>query len=264
MVEVKLIADSVFSGKRITTVTAKYPRFIHAQVMTYRVFSRNGASSRAIPVGKFIETTLNETAYPIKYGKNKPGMLAEEYLSPEETIEADLLWADARDAAIHWARKLYSIGVHKQTVNRLLEPFQHMTLLITATDWDNFFEQRLADDAQPEIQEIARQIKSTLDKSVPEETSWHIPFGDKNLRHDECIKQAVARCARVSYLNHDGTTSLEKDTALYEKLHKDKHMSPFEHVAYASPGRWDNFTGWRSWRNHVEAYRNREKFYNAR
>ena len=242
MISAKIIADSIANNVRLTTIELNYPRFIHSEFMTHRMFSRNASSSRAIPVEKMLEQVQQNPAMPIHWGKNQPGMQAREEIEYIDT--AKYRWTLAAEQAIIYATKLNSMKLHKQVVNRLLEPFQYIKIIVTATEWDNFFKLRLHEDAQPEIQELAKCMKEAMDASVPEELEhgeWHLPYISKddwsglsfgNYTIEDLLKSSVARCARVSYLNHDNTNpNIEKDLELASKLLKDGHMSPFEHVA---------------------------------
>ena len=285
-----IIADSInCDGERLTSVQLRYPRFIHAELMTHRVFSRNASSSRAIPVERLIQDIIDDTAMPIHWGKNQPGMQAREEhedlnvtRSPtgQGSIGARVpAWNAARDQAIMFARGFAEAGYHKQIVNRLLEPFSHINVLVTATDWDNFFTLRDHPDAQPEIAVLAREIKAAMAASEPrpvEDGYWHLPYVTKD-DHDilckrylsrgesdasweqwiaDAIKISVARCARVSYLTHDGRpTSIEEDIALHDKLvvAEPLHASPAEHQATPMNGRRiRNFQGWQQYRVQLE------------
>lgn len=267
----KVILDSVSpAGHRLTTLEVQFPRFVLAELNTHRVFSRNSASSRAVPIAKMIDRVKNDPVYPREWGKNKSGMQADETLDEYVERIAMLEWQVARDNAVEQAEQLANLGAHKQIVNRLLEPFLWHTVLVTSTEWDNFFEQRLSPNAQPEMQETARQMKAAIDGSEPHYTEygrWHAPFMNAvNLPaeiHD--LRISVARCARVSYLQHDGTHDEAKDLALFEKLIAGKHLSPFEHVArpsnqehfdgiYTPQFKSDeaNFKGWRQARWNIE------------
>lgn len=248
MISAKIIADSIANNVRLTTMELNYPRFIHSEFMTHRMFSRNASSSRAIPVEKMLEQVQQNPAMPIHWGKNQPGMQAREEIEYIDT--AKYRWTLAAEQAIIYAAKLNSMGLHKQVVNRLLEPFQYIKVIVTATEWGNFFKLRLHEDAQPEIQELAKCMKEAMDTSIPvklEYGEWHLPYVDRNefqingtysglpyieIDYTRAIKCSVARCARVSYLNHDNTNpNIEKDLELASKLLKDGHMSPFEHQA---------------------------------
>lgn len=238
MITAKIIADSVSEhGIRLTTMELNYPRFIHSEFMTHRQFSRNASSSRAIPVEKQIHQVFNTPATPIHWGKNQPGMQARKEID-FPTLAQDI-WKYASELAVDRAYELKDLDIHKQIVNRLLEPFQYIKVIVTATEYDNFFKLRCHEDAQPEMYELARCMKEAMDSSTPdvlEPGEWHLPY----ILNEDCyktttdnfIKLSVARCARVSYLNHDNSNpNIEKDIALADKLLEAGHMSPFEHQA---------------------------------
>lgn len=263
MITAKIIADSEWSGKRLITLQLRYSRFIHSEVMTHRVFSRSASSSRAVPIQKTIDQVMQEPAYPIHFGLNQAGMVAGK--EADEAIQdcAMKLWLKARDEAVKVATQLAQLGIHKQVVNRILEPFQLIDVVVTATDWDNFFKLRLASDAQPEIHELAKQMKKAIDESTPEQTILHIPYvtteervqiiqeyGNKAIEVLQRI--SAARCARVSYKNHDQSNPvIEKDLELADRLWKAQHLSPFEHPARGQMPhtRYANFSGWESFRH---------------
>ncbi len=274
----------------------EYPRFIHAEFMTHRMFSRNASSSRAIPVHKLVEEVKISPARPVHWGSNRPGMQAvEENPSPvqipehlatayekfladtgrfgfvEDTPESvnrvgrDAAWRFSAwlSAEMSWA--FSAAGFHKQIANRLTEPYQRMRVICTATEWTNFFRLRVHPSAQPEIQDLASSMQLALGKNVPAILAWgdwHIPYID--LSHgaedqfytlEERIKISTARCARVSYLNHEAKRpGLQEDLSLHDKLvvEKPPHASPAEHQAMASDGKYANFTGWASYRWHLE------------
>lgn len=270
-IEVKIIEDSIGEhGVRLTTMQLRYPRFIHDEFLTHRVLSRNASSSRAIPVDKIIQQVIDNCAVPVKWGKNQPGMQAYEDLTPSEAAIAKKIWLEARDDAIKNAIKLAHIDAHKQIVNRLLEPFSHISVIATATEWDNFFNLRCDPGADPTFQALAESMRRAMDEGVPtvrsasnnDVSNFHLPYIslEEKISHpvDILIKCSAARCARVSYLNHDGSTpSIEKDLALYDRLvgSKPLHASPVEHQAfpYYDGFVWcNNFRGWHQYRYDVE------------
>lgn len=267
-ISAKVIADSV-AGTRLTTLELTYPRFIHSEFMTHRVFSRNAASSRAIPTEKLIEQVVSDPAKPIEYGKNQSGMQAHEQVDNYRQVAAEEAWLDGRDKAVEVAYDLWGLGVHKQIVNRILEPYVWITVIVSATEWENFFSQRISPMAQPEIHRLAVKMKEAIDASTPLPIApggWHIPYVDVRtvaevfLTDDreappfpETIKKlkaiSVARCARVSYLNQ-GSRDIEKDLQLFDRLVGGGHWSPFEHVASPSEGETlGNFVGWTQFRH---------------
>lgn len=241
-IQVKVIADSVSEkGDRLTTLHCTYHRFIHSEVMTHRVFSRNARSSRAVPVLKMIEEIKQNPAFPIHVGKNKKGMQAGESLTEKELRFFCESWLEASKDAIFHAGYFEELGVHKQITNRVLEPFLFIDTLITATEWDNFFNLRLHKDAQPEIQELARCIKEAMDTSKPgemESGDWHLPYvsfeeiEEMFYRKEDLRKISAARCARISYKPFDESQiNTDKDLELSKRLLESKHLSPFEHQA---------------------------------
>lgn len=249
----RVLLDSVSeAGTRLTTVEVTFPRFVLAEFNTHRQFSRNSASSRAIPTSKIIERVESDPVTPLEWGRNQKGMSASEQLSAEEEEEAKRAWLEARDCAVEQAQRLHHLSVHKQIVNRLLEPFLWHTVIVTATEWENFFELRCSPNAQPEIREAAIRIRDAMNASTPalvHQGEWHMPLvqPDERQLDIEVLKRvSVARCARVSYLTHEGTREIKKDLELYERLKDDRHLSPFEHVATpANDAAFHaNFRGW--------------------
>jgi len=261
----EIIADSInLQGDRLTTFVLTYHRMIHSEFMTHRMLSKNSSSSRAIPVEKMIKLVESQEVYPLHWGKNQKGMSAQTEVTEEEINVAKAVWQEARSDAIRHAKKFVKIGIHKQVVNRLLEPFSTITVICSGTEYKNFFEQRCHPDAQPEIQNLAHKMQATYDASQPmqlAEGEWHMPLikqediEEISDRH-ELVKISVGRCARVSYLNHDGIRSLSDDIKLHDRLISSKpaHLSPFEHTAIAlsSSEKRANFTGFQSYRFDLE------------
>jgi hypothetical protein len=290
MIKAEVIQDSVsHAGVRLTTLVLEYPRCIHAEVKTHRVFSigneeyeltknhdlmdcrdlsRNAMSSRAIPVKRMIEQVRKDPFVPHWWGSNQPGMQAGAEVSPARQEEARYEWLRAAEHAAYFAESLNDLGLHKQIVNRLLEPFQWMKTIVTATEWENFFDLRDHPDAEPHFQALAKAMRQAMRESQPvvrgsdftKVYDWHLPY----VRSDERAAQAAngapgafllakisaARCARVSYLTHDGENpSIEKDLGLFTKLAGSHpiHASPLEHAAFGhEDGRvfFGNLKGW--------------------
>lgn len=269
MIRADVIADSVSPlGKRILTLALEYPRFIHSEFMTHRLFSRNASSSRAIPIERMIKRIQDDPAMPVHWGKNQRGMQAAEELEPDAIVTASEIWLEARDAMLVYVAGLQRLGVHKQIVNRLLEPWSHITVLVTATEWGNFFNLRYHRDAQPEIGRLAQVMYEAVESSTPQRLSygqWHLPYIEpKDLKSyyqdPEILAQiSAARCARVSYLNHEGKRpGLVEDLKLFDRLmaKMPKHASPTEHqarpLAPAEPSSLcGNFRGWVQYRKTI-------------
>lgn len=265
LISVKIVADSISpSGIRIITFELEYPRIIHSELMTHRLLSRNAMSSRAIPIKKMIEQVQQNPAMPVKFGKNQPGMqdAGEHSAQLGDGYSAEEWWKLAGLSAARFAAEFADAGYHKQIANRLLEPYQRMKTVVTATDWNNFFWLRVDPDADPTIYELAKAMKEASDNSIPdplEPGQWHTPYVDhvygfEDIDDKECavfegycvldeenkpvmltLEEALAIsascCAQVSYrvLN----TSKEKALDIYEKLVSGNkvHASPFEHQA---------------------------------
>ena len=247
--EANIVADSISpSGIRLTTFQLRYPRFIHAELMTHRVFSRNASSSRAIPVVRMIEDLRRDPAMPVFWGSNQPGMQAGAEVEEPELSGVKTLWERGMYHAIATAENLIQMGLHKQIANRILEPWAHINVVVTATSWENFYTLRRHKDAQPEIKVLADLMWDAHQASTPQLLQpgcWHLPFLENNdidvalvidgePAYEKLLKVSVARCARVSYLTHDGRqTTFEEDLTLYERLlgAQPLHASPAEHQA---------------------------------
>lgn len=261
MIEAIVKADSVAPhGKRITTLLLTMPKFILAQFNTHRMFSRSAESSRAIPTAKIIERVKTDPVMPVYWGKNVRGMSAGEELSPADKANALASWLSARDSAVFHAEALADLGAAKEVVNRTLEPYQWVRVLVTATEWGNFFRLRLDHGAQPEMQELARCMKEAMDASFPASVGYdglHLPFGElmyPGLEPNQKGNVAAARCARLSYSAHDGEFSFDRDLKLAVELLNNGHLSPFEHVAYPKEDKDSecaNLRGWCSYRTHL-------------
>ncbi|MGV8863253.1 MAG: FAD-dependent thymidylate synthase [Pseudomonas sp.] len=247
----------------LVSLETRYWRGIHAEVMTHRVFSRNAGSSRAKPLRHVMDQVLNDPAGPLHWGANRPGMQAKEELTGWRLWVAKKLWRLA--SLLMWgvAWGFEKIGLHKQVANRILEPFQWIDVLITATEWDNFFQLRMHPDAQPEIQELATVMHAAIQTSIPRVLSlgeWHLPYV-KQQEHgvypiEELKKFSAARSARISYKNFDGSVSQRKDQKLFTQLTSatPMHASPLEHVATPMPTAAfnRNFRGWGQFRVELE------------
>jgi thymidylate synthase ThyX len=301
--DVKVLADSRSpAGYRLTTLEATFPRFVLAEFNTHRVFSRNSASSRAIPIAKQLRLVLEEPYVPIEFGSNQPGMQAGPALSGKKRDAAEREWLRARDDAVQRVLGLVSspdivsgdddlqavlsrveeaireraqpsswLNVHKQVANRLLEPFMWHTVIVTATEWENFWNLRCHPDAQPEIRLIAERMREATEASEPAEldwNEWHLPLVRPEDREqaasiEDLIKISAGRCARISYLTHAGKRDLSADIELHDRLLESGHMSPLEHPARPltpaelESSKWSgNFRGWHSYRKSISGEAN--------
>lgn len=250
MYEVEVIEASVGPStfhKPVYTLKVKLPRILLAEVNTHRVISKNTASSRAIPVKRRVEETLIDPYIPLHWGKNQPGMSADEECNNlvvhprlDIPLKREDAWNEAMMDAINWAEAFSEAGYHKQIVNRLFETFTSVTAVWTSCKWANLLALRDHPKAQPEFQLIAQNIKKALANSTPKVLQygeWHLPFVTEEERKyfplDEQIKLSVARCASTSYNTVDGyEMTPEKVNSLYSKLFpidEPIHASPAEH-----------------------------------
>lgn len=238
----KVLADSISpDGFRLTTLEVTFPRIVLAEKNTHRLFSRNSASSRAIPVERMIKMVQDDPYVPTHWGKNQKGMQADEEFPLADHARLVDRWLAAAQSATNHARLLLGEGVHKQITNRLLEPFMWHTALVTATEWSNWDHLRANKDAHPEIRKLAELMLEVRTMSRPEKLGrdqWHLPLvpdGPELLSTgydmDALIRISIARCARVSYLTHDGRRDPSDDMKLFDRLLTSGHMSPLEHVA---------------------------------
>lgn len=272
-ISAKVIADSVngYTGKRLVTMELYYPRFIHAEFMTHRVFSRNASSSRAIPFKRLLREIRKNPAMPVHWGANQPGMQASIELTGWRRKAAKALWIGAMYGATTIASLGARVGLHKQVVNRIVEPWAHIRVVVTSTEWSNFYALRRHEDAQPEIRALADAMWEAMERSKPRPCyvgDLHLPYiTDEEMRtidhrtgavdqaivREDLIRLSVARCARVSYNLHNGRApAKDQDLALYERLvgSAPLHASPAEHQAtpMQTKGRSGNFQDWKQWR----------------
>lgn len=278
----KVIADSISEeGYRLTTMEVVMHRYVLAEFNTHRVFSRNSASSRAIPSRLQRQNVQTDPAIPIEFGTNQPGMQAGTALTGTSVDRATYAWIKAMHAAVEASRCLDSdLNVHKQVANRVLEPWMWHTAIISSTEWEGFYNQRCSPLAQPEIKVVADAMKEAQLSSQPatiHADEWHLPYvqnDERDLPVEDQKKLSAARCARVSYLTHDGVRDHEKDFELYDRLvtASPPHFSPLEHVATPDPQNvamiynqkyghmvqssiLGNFAGWRQLRHDISGER---------
>jgi thymidylate synthase ThyX len=260
MFNAKVLADSTnLCGNRLITMEMTYPRFVHAEHLRHRMFSFNVASSRAIPVEKMIEQVEKNPVVPIHWGKAQKGMQAYEVLNEQDAGDAKYHWVLAGLEAVHRAKAMLSLGLHKQIINRLLEPWMWCTVICTGNQgaWNNFWALRCHPEAEPHMQKIAELSTEAANASETDrlfEGDWHLPLigfdGDDQLSASDAVKVSAGRCARVSYLTHDGRRDVQADIDLCDRLVTSKHFSPTEHQARCWEGLTDSSasgnlgTGW--------------------
>lgn len=286
----RVLADSISDRDyRLITVEATFPRYLLSEFNTHRLFSRNSASSRAIPPEKQLHRILDDPFIPVEFYSRTKGMGQDAPLEDSKRSSAVYEWLRARTDAVRHALSLitsprvvnsaiYHHGDHdglrrvidivakaiadddvplswcnvsKSTVNRILEPFMWHTVIVTATEWDNFFSLRcppgyevdLGFPAEPEIQRLALEMRKVMRASTPNDLGpgeWHTPLVEDGYARGPSAgfesqyfwpKVSVGRCARVSFDTHENFEEEAKSTSRAEALENSGHMSPFEHVA---------------------------------
>ena len=282
-VEVILASQTDTGSPPLYTIRMRYPRPIHGEIMTHRVFSRNARSSRAVPVKTMLNEVRNTPFVPWHWGKNQKGMQADEectelveipYRKPDDTVSHHIsylrheAWLHADQTACDVAEAYMLEGYHKQIPNRLLEPFSWIDTLITTSDWSNFLWLRQHRAAEPHLQDLANLVALAIEhadiQNLPK-CDWHLPYitrEDWNAVDPMegsnlplLLQISAARCARISYRPFNGDSSLESELKRYDLLVSDErvHASPLEHQAMPDSvidGKWmnpnlhGNFTGW--------------------
>lgn len=299
----KVVLDSVGPNKkRIISVECRYWRAIHSEIMTHRDRARNAASSRAIPFirrvpctcqpdpkycapdcprcqgsGKMIvenctySRILNDSFMPEFMGAEQKGMQSGGELQEPNRANCLASIARMRDFCLAECEYLFEQGLHKSVINRYLEPWSYITVIMTATEWKNFFRLRVHPKAEKHFNKVAGQIQDAIKASRPQELldgDWHMPYlqnRDYEEVYDspdttEIVRRlgvqryiasiwrlkriSAARCARLSYLTQDGVRDHAADMGLFESLIHPKidadrdddviHSSPLEHVNQAS------------------------------
>lgn len=281
MITAKIIKDSItHHNKRLTTFELEYPRFIHAELMTHRSLSKNSASSRAIPIKTMLSLVWNTMAMPIHWGKQQAGMQAKYQLDGWRLALSKFLWVASGKVACIFAYLMYKCGLAKQVVNRIVEPWSHIKIVLSGTDFDNFFHLRNHPDAQPEIHELARLMWELYKNNKPrylKKGEWHLPYIDhtfdeqgqivyftesvidsaeytqqEKLTLEQAQQLSASLCAQVSYRKAD--VSLDKAVKIYHRLVESKpvHASPFEHQGTpldSGVEKSGNFSGWLQFRS---------------
>jgi len=270
-IDAKILDDHITpENHRLTTMRLRYPKaFVEQELGRHRMFSRNSSSGRAVPASVYIdEATGDETrAGPAEWGVNQRGMQANSELELAQVEAAETIWGTAAEAAALYARRLTALGLHKQVANALLTPFTHYNVIVSGTEYMNFFGLRLDRAARPEIRILAEKMWAAYNESKPTllyPGDWHLPLVDEQdwpiiaqyakYLTDEQLKWlqnidvsldvtlhlaiyvSMARCARISYSSFKTKKRSTPDEDLnmaFEKLvgQQPIHASPAEHQA---------------------------------
>lgn len=251
-----ILADSVSpAGRRLVTFDLTLPMFVQPQLLRHRAFSFSVQSTRAVPLKEQIRRVREDPCVPIRWGAAQRGMVAARELEGDDLQRAKEDWAYIARHTSYFVEEHF-LEVHQEVAARLLMPFQWCRMILSATEFSNFFALRIDPHAQAEIRVLAEAMRDAMAASTPrrlEVGEWHRPMVDDEDRtwvergHDDravlgipqaqvervlCLISA-GRCARTSFLQHDGTRKPERDLDLGKRLAGDAHWSPLEHQAYA-------------------------------
>lgn len=251
--KVEILLDSLnpYTGTRLTTFYLLYPQNCHQHVLTHRVFSRNAMSLRAISTTRVSDFELSYPTWTVEK-KGMQGDLAD----PSTSKAANILLEEMYKVNLTYAKALSTLGIHHQNINDYLRPYTDIHVILSATDLDNFFKLRLAKNTKPDTRILAEKMKAALEESKPFFRVEHIPlsytFDTYGLSQEEVSLICAARLARYSYMKW--SDDITKDIALARKLIEDKHASPFEHIATATPDNnyYANFRSWKQLRKVLE------------
>lgn len=242
-IEVTIVEDSFHerSFERVTTMVLRHPRYIHSELLKHRWFACSSMSSRAVPSKKMRERILRCMAVPAEWGANQPGMQAFGLVRPWRAVVAHAIWCTLGILAVFISWVLDKLGLHKQIVNRVTEPWSYTTSVVTCTyaGYLHFLALRLDPAAEPAMRQMALMVQTALKTSRPrtlKEGQWHLPFVTQFERDSYVepilLNVSAARCGRTSYLNHDRSSPVvQDDLNLAKKLSvaEPMHATPFEH-----------------------------------
>lgn len=263
MIQSKIIKDTLnaYSDDRIVTFELVLPKYLVAEVNKHTVLHNSCQSSRAVPVAKMIQSVEENPFIPYYWQKPHKGMQGYEYYTNENKIsQLREEWLNARDNAVITAKKLQN-EVSKQTINRLLEPFMYVKMVLTGTEFGNFFNQRCPiflnnkgnkvksrtglgfgvdftstkGQADIHLQILAEMMHNEMYyNSNPVESFEHIPYDiGKEYPLEARLHYSASQCARISFttITDDKQFSLERNLQLAQGLIVEGHAEPFSHQA---------------------------------
>lgn len=258
MYKVEILADSINPSKvRLTTFELVIPRVVLVELNTHRALSKSTSSSRAIPTKTLLDAVITDPYIP-DFSRNASGMSeGGVFLSAEDQDSAARWCLELRDLVVSKIQEAEKYKIHKQDINRYLEPWMWCTVLLTATDLQNFFKLRAHKDAAPPFRKFAFSMRQALTQSNPVQLAageWHIPLRDLSLPVYDALKVSTSRMARASYGRQHIVKSFVDEVAQHDDLSSKGHWSPFEHCAMALSGvdRVGNLRGYLQYRKLVE------------
>lgn len=274
----RIVCDSIGPhGIRLTTMEMMGWQASHPDFMTHRMFSRNAASTRAIPARRFREQATIDPFWPIAWDADQPGMQGYQALNGSQLARAQRAWNRAREFTLEIHHDLTEcpiegIGLHKQVANRLLIPHLGILKVVTGIEaaWAHYFHLRCHHAAQKEEAVQAFAAAEAYFASTPIRMpagGLHLPYVNRSeltrWGKEWALRHSSARCARVSYMRQN-EVDYEAEERIYARLmnpntpreydpEEPVHGSPMEHPAEcleeAEPS--GNFVGWRQHRKQV-------------
>lgn len=261
MISATILADSVSPrGIRLVTLEVNVPMVMQPQILRHRDFSFSVQSTRAVPTPVQVARVRENPFVPMRWGRVEKGMVASDVLNEVEESLARETWLLDMDRACRSAENLNEIGVHQEVAARVLMPYAWCRMIISSTQWDNFEGLRTYDPTvQGETEATGRAMIAALAGSDPkplEPGQWHLPLVTEEEEEEwgnESPKArlvSAGRCARVSFLQHDGTRNPDRDFTLGRGLANKAHWSALEHQAtpLVVEGRCGNFRDWKQQR----------------
>jgi hypothetical protein len=269
----KVLANTVNpDGERIVTVEVTLPRVILAQLNKHGLIRHSTSSSRAIPFMSRLKNVDEHLFIPRRFPINGPGMVPKGYCEEGDPKyeQAKERWLEAYQRVREQAIQMHELGVHKEAVNRLLEPWTYVTSICTCVQWANFFKQRIEFSSQQEMQELAVRIFEAIVESPTRKGSLHAPYLsnqelevlEKHMEgrrahpasrsNEELPQKLLYSIGRAAGASYERQADLGRTPDMYIKtggrIIQDRHWTPVEHVALWVPeGSWATSYASRSW-----------------
>lgn len=221
----------------LITILAKIPVYARGELMTHRRKAANSSSGRA-QKGSRLVTMLGAWIPDVFYLDTNRAEIGGVVTpaSPEAQAQAIIAWTRAIEGVEAAIAELQGLGIAREQYNRLFTQAHFCEVLLTATEagWRYLLDMRSGPQVDVALVEQftipARALIANADWRI---SNWHVPFYPDDLAgqgysQDQLLAIAAARAARISF-KHPGVG--KDDLALGEALIRNRHWSPFEHIA---------------------------------